>query len=80
MLAWLLERTIDLLKQTNHVAMSRFEMSEFEAYQKKCNVAVQLISGELISPIYRKYPELRQEISDLRAESAPDGLDVDTFN
>ena len=80
MLAWLLERTIDLLKQTNHIAMSRFEMLEFESYQKKCSVAVQLISGELLSPIYRQYPELRREISDLRTEPTQDGIDLDAFN
>ena len=80
MLAWLLERTIDLLKQTNHMAMSRFEMLEYESYQKKSGVAVQLISGELLSPIYRKYPELRREISDLRTEPVQDEIDLDAFN
>jgi hypothetical protein len=80
MLAWLLEQTMDLLKQTNHMAMSRFEMLEFESYQKKCSVAVQLISGELLSPIYRRCPELRREISDLRTEPTQDGIDLDAFN
>ena len=79
-IAWLLERTIDLLKQTHHLAMSGCEPAEFDSYHKKCEVAVQLISGELLSPIYRQYPELREEIEAFRAAAAQDGIEVEAFD
>ena len=76
-IAGLLERTIDLLKQTHHLAMSGYEPLEFDSYHEKSNAVVQLISGELLSPIYRQYPELRQEISDMREAAAQDEFDLD---
>jgi len=79
-LAWRLERMLDLLKQTHHLAMSGCEPAEFDSYHEKSHVVVQKISAELLTPIYRQHSELREEIQTLREAAAQDGIDLDAFN